>query len=295
VAAALLLALLAPPAIAFEVIDDRGRKIALAHPPERIVTLAPNLAEIAFAAGAGERVVGVSMFTDYPPAATRLPQVSASGRTDFEAIVRLRPDIALGWASGNRAQDIERLERLGLPVFVTEARRLEDVPRLVRTVGRLAGDAAEAEASALEFERAIADLRARFATRRTVRVFYEIWPEPLMTVGGPHLVSNVLAACGARNVFESAHGFAFAVSPEQLYALDPDVVVVSTFAGREAQAAARWQRFAPLPAVREGRVYVIDSSLTNRMGPRLAEGAATLCALVDRARRRGGEGTKRPG
>lgn len=288
-AAALLLAAVATAATATEAVDDRGHRIVLDGPPARIVTLAPNLAEIAFAAGAGERVAGVSMFTDYPPAATRLPQVSASGRTDFEAIVRLHADLALAWASGNRSQDIERLERMGIPVFVTEARRMDDIPRLLRTVGRLAGDAAVAEAAAREFERVIADLRARYAARRTVRVFYEIWHEPLMTIGGAHIISDVLTACGARNVFETARGFAFAISAEQLYAIEPDAVIVSTYAGNEAEAAARWKRFAPLVAVRTGRVYVIDSSLANRMGPRLAEGAATLCRLVDQARRRGDE------
>jgi iron complex transport system substrate-binding protein len=286
VIAMLLLAMLAPPANALEAVDDRERTVVLAHPPNRIVTLAPNLAEIAFAAGAGDRVVGVSMFTDFPPAATRLPQVSASGRTDFEAIVRLKPDLALAWLSGNRTQDIERLERIGVPVFVTEARRLEDVPRLVRAVGRLAGNTTDAEAAAQGFERTVADLRTRYAARRTVRVFYEIWHEPLMTIGGAHIISDVLAACGARNVFDAERAFAFAVSAEQLYAIDPDAVIVSTFAGNEARAATSWQRFAPLGAVRAGRVYVIDSSLANRMGPRLAEGAATLCGLVDRARGR---------
>lgn len=285
-ALALLLALSAP-AAALEIVDDRGRKVVLEQPPARIVTLAPNLAEIAFAAGAGERIVGVSMFTDYPPAATRLPQVSASGRTDFEAIVRLKVDLALAWVSGNRPRDLERLERLGVPVFATEARRLADVPRLVRTIGRLAGDPAVAEASARAFEQAVAELRARHAARPTVRVFYEIWHQPLMSIGGTHLVSDVLATCGARNVFELAQGFAFAVSAEQVYAREPDAIVVSTFLGNEASAAARWrQRFAPLAAVQAGRVYVIDSSLANRMGPRLAEGAATLCGLVDRARTR---------
>ncbi|MCL4801394.1 MAG: cobalamin-binding protein [Burkholderiales bacterium] len=283
----MLLAGLATSAAALELVDDRGRKLVLEQPPARIVTLAPNLAEIAFAAGAGDRIVGVSMFTDYPPAATRLPQVSASGRTDFEAIVRLKVDLALAWVSGNRPSDLERLERLGVPVFATEARRLADVPRLVRTIGRLAGDPSEAEASALAFERAVTELRARYAARPTVRVFYEIWHEPLMTIGGTHLVSDVLATCGARNVFELAQGFAFPVSAEQLYARAPDAIVVSTFLGSEASAAARWrQRFAPLAAVQAGHVYFIDSSLANRMGPRLAEGAATLCGLVDRARTR---------
>jgi len=266
------------------VVDDRGRAITLDHPPRRIVTLSPHLAEVAFAAGAGERVVGVSVFSDFPPQVRTLPQIEASGRVDLERVVRLAPDLALAWRGGNRVQDLERLERLGIPVFATDARRLEDVSRVLRAVGKLAGSPAEAEAAATAFEKSMSELRGRYQGRSPVRVFYEVWHEPLMTVSGAHLVSDLLDVCGAENVFEDAQSLIPAVSAEQLYARNPDVVVVSGVGLDDAAALERWKRFSALPAVRAGRVYAIDASLANRMGPRVFEGAAALCALTDRAR-----------
>lgn len=266
-------------------VDDRGRSVTLERPPARIVTLAPHLAEVAFAAGAGARVVGVSVFSDFPPEVARLPLIEASGRVDLERVVRLAPDLALAWRGGNRVQDLERLERLGIPVFATEARRLADVARVLRAVGRLAGSSAQGEAAAVAFEGAMADLRARYRGRTPVRVFYEVWHAPLMTVSGAHLVSDLLALCGAHNVFEDAQSLIPAVSAEQLYARNPDVVVVSDVGLDDTAALARWRRFAALPAVRAGRVYAINASLANRMGPRVVEGAAALCDLTDRARR----------
>lgn len=267
------------------VVDDRGRTITLDRPPTRIVTLAPHLAEVAFAAGAGERVVGVSVFSDFPPEVTKLPLIEASGRVDLERVVRLAPDLALAWRGGNRVQDLERLERLGIPVFATEARRLADVARVLRAVGRLTGSPAAGEAAAAAFEGAMADLRERYRGRSPVRVFYEVWHTPLMTVSGAHLVSDLLEVCGARNVFEDAQSLIPAVSAEQIYARNPDVVVVSGVGLDDAAALDRWRRYAALPAVRAGRVYAIDAALANRMGPRVVEGAAALCELTDRARR----------
>jgi len=276
--------MLAVAATAATVVDDRGRSVTLDRPPERIVTLAPHLAEVAFAAGAGDRVVGVSVFSDSPPEVARLPQIEASGRVDLERVVRLAPDLALAWRGGNRVQDLERLERLGIPVFATEARRLEDVARVLREVGKLTGNGAQGEAAAAGFERSVGELRERYRGRGPVRVFYEVWHEPLMTVSGAHLVSDMLRVCGGVNVFAEAQSLIPAVSAEQLYARNPDVVVVSGVGLDDAAALARWRRYAALPAVRAGRVYAIDASLANRMGPRVVEGAAALCALTDRAR-----------
>ena len=266
------------------VVDDRGVPVTLPHPPARIVTLSPHLAEVAYAVGAGDKLVGVSVFSDFPPQVARLPQIEASGRVDLERVVRLAPDLALAWRGGNRTQDLERLEHLGIPVFATDARRLSDVARVLREVGRLVGTPAQGEAAAEAFERSIAELRERYRGRSPVRVFYEVWHEPLMTVSGAHLVSDMLHVCGGVNIFENAKSLIPAVSAEQIYARNPDVVIVSGVGLDDAAALKRWQRFAALPAVRAGRVYAIDASLANRMGPRVVEGVAALCALTDRVR-----------
>lgn len=275
---------LCTPAIAAAVSDDRGHVLELKHRPERIVTLAPHLAEIAFAAGAGDRVVGVSSYSDYPKEASRIPVVADNGRFDLERILRLKADLALAWMSGNPAREVARLERRGIPVFVTEARQLADIPRVLRLVGSAAGVEAQADTAAREAEARIAALAARYQGRSALRVFVEVWHQPLMTVNGAHLISDALRLCGGQNVFADAQTLTPVVSREALLAARPQVLVMSTGAGSEAEQVSRWQH-TPLPAVRARALYPIDPSLLHRPGPRLLEAAQTLCEKLDLARK----------
>src|SRR5580765_802822 len=134
-----LVVAVAADAHALQASDDRGVAISLGHPVEHIVALAPHLAEIAFAAGAGAKLAGVSSFSRHPAEAERLPVVASHGRIDIERLIALRPDLVLAWQSGNSPLQIGRLERIGIRVFVTEVRTLADIPRIVRAVGALAG------------------------------------------------------------------------------------------------------------------------------------------------------------
>ena len=264
--------------------DDRGKTVSLARPATRIVTLSPHLAEIAFAAGAGASLVGVSARSDFPEDARRLPVVSDSGRIDLERIVALQPDLVLAWLSGNPSRQLELLERRGIPVLALEVRRLDDVPRLLRLVGAAAGRGETAEQAALQTAQSVRALVARYAGRRKLRVFVEIWHEPLMTVSGTHPISDVLQVCGGQNVYAKARALTPAVSPETLLVLRPEVVIMSSGAGSEAQQAERWLRLALLPAVQQGALYELDPDLLHRQGPRLIEAARTMCEHLERAR-----------
>ncbi len=264
------------------VTDDRGRMMTLARPAQRIVTLAPSLAELAFAAGAGGRLVGVARLTRLPAGARDLPLVGDAVHVDFERIVRLKPDLVLAWRSGNSSADVERLERLGLPAYVSEARRLADIPRELRAIGVLAGTAPVAEKAAAGFEREIATLRGRFADTRKVRVFYEIWHQPLMTVSGAHLISDVIALCGGENVFSGVSQLTPVVSLESVIAAKPEAVLGGGSAGGEkAFAAAR--RALP-PPLRDLPAFYIDPDGIQQATPRIAEGARAVCAALERIR-----------
>ncbi len=277
---ALALALVAGHApAAIEVRDDRDVTIPLESPARRIVTLAPHLAEIAFAVGAGDRVVGVSSFSDFPPDAKRLPVVFDWGRVDYERVLALKPDVVLAWRSGTPALQVERLERLGLKVVVTETRRFADVAALMRQVGRIAGTGPRAEAAARSFERELDALRARYAGRPAVPVFLEIWHTPMITINGEHVFSEAIELCGGRNVFAAARTVTPLVSREQLLGARPRAVVTGSSAEREA-----WRDLDAVPAVRANRVYAVDANHLHRPGPRLLEGARELCLALDRAR-----------
>jgi iron complex transport system substrate-binding protein len=272
--------------------DDRGSSLIVRMPAARIVTLAPHLTEIAFAAGAGDRLVGVSSFSDFPELARHLPVVAANGRFDAERILRSRPQAVLAWLSGNSVSELERLERLGLPVIATEVRRLEDIPRLVRLVGHLAGTASAAEGKAVALERSIAELSSASTKSRArdvehpaaISVFVEIWHQPLMTVNGEHLISDVIRACGARNIFASAPLLTPVVSREQLLKAQPQVLIMSAVPEEDARASERWKGW-PIPAVQSRQMYEFDPGVLFRQGPRFIEGARDLCADLRRARR----------
>jgi iron complex transport system substrate-binding protein len=274
---------LAAGAQAVQLADDRGVTVSLQHPAERIVALAPHLAEITFAAGAGAKLVGVSSFSRHPAEAERLPVVASSGRVDIERVVALKPDVVLGWRSGNSPLQIERLERLGFSVFITEVRSVRDIARLTREVGALAGTGLPAEEHARTFDLEVGELSERHALSRPLAVFLEIWHRPMLTVSGDHLISDASGICGGRNVFANAKTLTPHVSNEQLLGARPEAIITAGYGG-ETMAAA-WRGLEPVPAVRKGRVYVIDPDLLSAQGPRFLEGLRVLCARLEAARR----------
>jgi iron complex transport system substrate-binding protein len=269
------------------VTDAAGHTITLDTPARRVVSLAPNITELLFAAGAGGLLVGVSEFSDYPAQAKELPRVGGSGRADLERILVLQPDLVLAWSSGNSSSDLRRLRELGLTVFETEPRRLEDIPELVRNLGRLTGTLAPAEVVAARFSGRIESLRRRFAARAPVRVFFQIEQRPLMTLNGEHLVSDVLALCGGRNIYAELTTLAPAVSVEDVLVRRPDAVLVSAAIADADAIAARWRAMDQLSAGRH--VYTVPPDLLVRPTLRIADGAELVCGLLDGVRRdRGG-------
>ena len=262
--------------------DDLGRKVELKQPAQRIVALAPFLTEIVFSVGAGERVVGVSAYSDYPPQAAKLPAVSSAAGFDVERIAALGPDLALVWRDSMRAGDVELLERLGIAVFVANARRLEDVPRLLRAMGALAGR--DASAAARTFEQELRKVRAEYSQRRRLTAFLEIWNRPLTTIAGRHFMNEALEACGAVNVFADLEGVAPVVEWEEVYARDPEVVVGVASAAGEEEFRANWRARATLAAVKNDRLVFIDADALQRPTPRTPQAIRGLCGRLDRYR-----------
>ena len=269
---------------AISIEDDRGRPVRLAAPAQRIVTLAPGLTELAFAAGAGARLVGVARFSDYPAAASAIPQIGDAARVDFERIAAVRPDLILAWRSGNSAADVARLERIGYPAYVSEAARLADIPRLLRSIGALAGTQPAADAAAAEFEQEIGALKRRYANARKLRVFYLIWHRPLLTVNGAHSISDVIALCGGENVFADVGQLTPSVTLEAVIAANPEVILGGASADGEKEFAARW-RASNLPPLSRLPAYYVDPDLIQRQTPRIVEGARAVCAALERVRK----------
>lgn len=263
--------------------DDAGHTLALPRPAQRVVSLAPHLTELAFAAGGGAAVVGVMRYSDYPEAATRLPVVGDAFALNFEAIAKLRPDLVLVWGSGLNDRQKTQLRALGLPVFESEIRDVEGIARTLRTLGALMGTQPAAEHVAGEVQRQWSALRATYAQRPPVRVFFQLWRDPLMTVNREHVISRAIEACGGRNVFAPLQALTPTVSWEAAVKSNPQLLVT---AGSRAEPAdfGRWREFTQVEAVKRQRLAVVDGNLLGRMGPRFVQGAAQLCAAIDASR-----------
>ena len=267
---------------AINLVDDRGDSLRMDRPARRIVSLAPHLTELAFAAGAGDRLVGVVRDSDFPPQARTIPQIGDAAGADFERIIALQPDLVLAWGSGNRISVVERLRQLGFPVLVLEPRRLEDIPRHLRMLGALAGTNAQAETSARAFSDRSKKLRATYQRGSPVDVMFELWHRPIMTINDDHMIGDVLRMCGARNVFADLPQLATEVSLEQVLVRDPDAIVV----GSEAAGAgmADWKDYPYLKAVKRRRVYTVSADLITRQTPRILDAAEQICADLESLR-----------
>jgi iron complex transport system substrate-binding protein len=273
--------------------DDAGTQIVLPQPARRIVSLAPHLTEQLFAIGAGGRIVAATDFADYPAAARDIPRVARAHNVDLERVAAARPDLIVVWGSGFPPATIAALRRLGVPVYVDEPSSLDGIAESMLRLGRLTAAAGAVEAAA-NFRASIEQLRSRYASRPEIAVFYQVWPQPLMTLGGRHVLSEGLRACGARNVFESLTPIAPQVSVEAVLAADPQVIVTAEPGGIDRGALDMWKRFAGQRAVAGGHLVTIDADRINRHTPRLAGELAVLCERIDAVRRASGAVKSRP-
>lgn len=268
--------------------DAGGTLVRLAMPARRIVSLAPNITELVYAAGAGERLVGNVDFGNYPAAAGRVSRVGSHDRIDLEAVVALRPDLVLGWRSGNPAAAIARLRALGVVVYLSEPGRIADIAGELEAIGRLAGTEVAASAAARAFRERLAALEARHAGRPEVRVFYQVWKQPLVTVNGRQVISDALRICGGRNIFADLPALAPTVSVEGVLAADPDAIVASGMDEARPEWLDDWRRWPRLRAVTEGNLYFVPPDLIQRHTPRILDGTEILCRHLEAVRAKRG-------
>lgn len=286
---ALLLAACAlrAPAAPVSAVDDQGHRVELARPATRIVAVSPAITELLFYAGAGGRVIAGTEYSDYPPEAAALPRVARAGAIDIEKLAVLHPDLVIVWGSGFSPATRAALERLGVPVYVHEVARLEDLATSVERFGRLAGTDAAAAAAAARLRERLRSLQAGHLGREPLRAFYQVWQSPVMTLGGHHYVSEALRLCGARNVFEDLPQLVATVGDEAVLARNPQIIITTEPDGRDHGSLARWARYPQIEAVASGHFATLDANLIDRPGPRLLDGVQALCDAVDAAVRDG--------
>jgi iron complex transport system substrate-binding protein len=268
------------------VVDDAGRQVTLAAPARRIISMAPHVTELVFAAGGGERIVGAINFSDYPEAAKKIPLVGSNAQIDMERVIALKPDLLIVWQSGNTSRQLEQLEKLGIPVFRSEPGRLDGVADTLNRFGTLLGTEKVAAASAAQFRARIAELKQRYGRRPPVRVFYQIWDKPIYTLSSKHIINDAIALCGGENVFAGLKVVAPSVSTEAVLQANPEAIVGGDQHDPNDAGIGIWAAYPSLLAVERGNLFRLDGELLTRPGPRIVQGAAQLCEKIELARQR---------
>ncbi|EON15764.1 cobalamin-binding protein (BtuF) [Cupriavidus sp. GA3-3] len=289
IASTLLLAAL-PAAATVSAVDDAGQTVTLPQPARRVISLAPHVTEMIFAAGGGDRIVGTVSYSDYPPQAREIARVGDNKALDLERIVALKPDLIVVWRHGNAQKQTDRLRALGIPLFYSEPRRLAAIPENMEKLGTLLGTEATARRAADGFRQQVEALRKTYAARPPVTVFYQVWQQPLMTLNGQHLVSDMLALCGGRNLFAAETPLVPTVSVEAVIAGNPEAMLTAGMGATRSDQPLpdfeMWRRWKQVTAVARNNLFVIDGDLVNRAGPRVAQGAELICKDLDTARKR---------
>jgi iron complex transport system substrate-binding protein len=267
------------------VVDDTDKTIVLDEPAKRIISLAPHVTELLFAAGAGEQVIAVSAYSNYPQQAQSLPVISAGTGLDIERIIAMQPDLVIAWKSGNPAAQVTQLEQLGLQVFYSEPREIDAVAETLQRFGHLSGHVSQADEAASEYREQVTRLRSEYKNKKPVSVFYQVWQKPLMTINGQHMISHWLALCGGKNVFMDLPGLVPVVNTESVLVANPEVIVTGGYAGQDNNWRDLWNRWPKLAAVEQKNMYTVPAETMDRQTPRAVFAARELCEKIDKARR----------
>jgi iron complex transport system substrate-binding protein len=271
-----------PAHAAVSVKDDAGNTVTVQKPAQRVISLAPHVTELLFAAGGGGHTVGVVSYSDFPEEAKKIPQVGSNREVDLERIMALKPDLIVVWRHGSSERQIDTLRQLGIPMFHSEPQKLDDIADNVQKLGQLMGTDAVAAPAAADLRRQLANLRARYARRPVVRSFYQVWDKPLYTLNGQHIVSDALRLCGGENIFAKLSVTAPVVSVEAVLQENPEAIFAT--AEKNYGGVSMWKPYGTLTAVRNDNLFTIDGNLLNRSGPRMIAGTAQLCEKLELAR-----------
>ena len=269
-----------------EVRDDEGSLVQLDANAQRIISLAPSLTELLYAAGAGDKLVGVVEYSDYPIAAKALPIIGRYDMLDMEKILQLQPDLVVAWQTGNPRASVNRLRELGLAVYMAEPKRLDSIPSHIRRLAILAGTEEIAKKVIDEFETQLTTLSDNYRTNTPVRTFYQVWDRPLISAGGNELINDIIELCGGVNIFADINLVAPKVSLESVLIRNPQAIVASGMDIERPEWLDEWLKWEQLSAVSTNSLFFVPPELLQRHTPRALMGAKSMCEQLDQTRAR---------
>ena len=278
---------LATESLAIKVIDDARRPVVLDQPAQRIISLSPHITELIYSAGAGDKLVGVDDYSNYPEAATAIARIGDANHLDIEKILSLQTDLIVAWGSGqSHDRFIEQLIDLNLNVYISSPEDMESIAHTVENLGKLAGTYDYAKQQSQKFRDELIDIINEYSEQASVTVFYEIWNQPLFTINGQHVMSKVIEICGGRNVFADLPILSPEVSIEAVIFTNPDVIIASGIgeSGQRPPWLDDWLQWPTINAAKNNHLYHIPPDLIHRQTFRILQGTRILCEQLQATR-----------
>jgi len=252
--------------------------------PQRVISLAPHVTEMLFSAGAGDKVVGVVAYSDFPKAALSIESVGSYHAVNVEKIIKLNPDLIIAWKTGNRSKDIEKLQQLGFKIIYSEPYKLNDIPKEIRYFGQVLHTQETADKVATRLENKLDLLSTANQNKTKVTAYYQIWNSPMMTINGEQTISQAMRICGANNVFSDLPILASEVNIESVIKRNPDTILLG--GQKEVQQGwfDAWLKWSNINAVKTQQIYLLQADTFQRPTERLIEGIEGLCQKIDLVR-----------
>lgn len=269
---------------AVQVTDFKGSKLTLKQPAKRVIALAPHIVENVYTAGAGDQLVGVVTYSDYPEAALSLPIVGGYAKINLERILELKPDLIIAWESGNSDAGVARIQELGFPVYIDQPDKLEDVAKSIRDIGVLTGTSSIAEPAAVKYIEQVEHLRRKQLSMQPVPTFYQVWNQPLRTINGKHIISDAIELCGGVNIYADEPVIAPTINIESILERDPEVILASGMSDARPEWLDEWKDWPSLSAVEDGNLYFVNPDHIQRHTVRILKGIEVICDQLQQAR-----------
>ncbi|MFA9274558.1 MAG: cobalamin-binding protein [Candidatus Aquirickettsiella gammari] len=270
-----------------KVVDDGQRTVSLEKPAKRIISLAPHVTEMIFAAGAGQLLVGVSDYSDYPEAAKKITSIGNIFALDLERLLALKPDLVIIWGTGNARQLAKKLRDNKITVFESDPRSFEDIASSFERIGILSGTESTGNAAATQFRNRLQRLNSNYQLKdkeKPVNVFHQMVKSPLMTVNHEHFISKMITLCGGRNVFAELKDISATITLEALLAANPELIFSS--GNDNLKIRKEWENFPTIEAVKKQNLYSINGDWLHRAGPRILDATEQLCKNIQATRKK---------
>lgn len=251
---------------------------------KRIIALSPHSVEMLFAIGAGDRIVGTVEYADYPQAALKIPRIGSYTGIQIEQVLALKPDLIVAWQSGNKLADLKKMSSLGLNLFYSQPKNIDQISKELIQLGELTGFQENAKKVSNQLIARYKNIKNKYQNLTIVQVFYQLWHDPLRTIGGGSWIDSMVEDCGGQNIFHRVSTPYPIVSLETVLTKNPDIIIIPHHSGTKGAKTAIWDNWQEIKAIKNNHILTMNGDILHRFSPRAVDGLEALCQAIDEVR-----------